>query len=430
MTKGTRRKRALAALAGLVGAIGLGEIVCRVDALFPGASYDPARMRGFLESRVAADDYGDVAAYAAQDPGVDPVEHRPVPDPWSGWSSPSILERVARGTQAFTEGGGERRFDVLLLGGSFAAQLGNAWGQRMDELLGGSPSVGGRPIELWNFSVAAQKQPSHLHRLTGLLALGWKPDLVVCVDGYNELAISSENAIAGIHPVYPSATFWNGMARAGDVDRKAIDLLLDVRTAQQRVSARARAGLSLGVWRSALLSRAWSAWLSGPQADYRAARTRYAEWTGTERSQVAVRGPLPPGPRGAVELGAGVAEGVAAWVDGARNLRAICDDHGIALVHALQPGLDDEGSKPASDEETRTNRLQAPWRASIRLGYPRLRAGVAELAARGVVVHDGSRLYAERTETLYVDGCHVNERGYVLYGEWLSTFVRDALAAR
>lgn len=428
-----RTRRLLAATLGLLGAALLAEGVARIDALFPGKPYDASAMRGFLADRAASTDYGDQSTFAVVSPSGDPHAYRPVPDPWSGWTSPAHIELVGRGTRWFRNGRDAETFDVLLLGGSFAAQFGNLNAQRLRAWIGDLPEVAPRRVEIWNLSVAAQKQPSHLHRLTGLLALGWKPDLVVCIDGYNELALSAENAAAGVDPVQPSAAFWGAMARAGDVDSRVLDLLVVMRAAQVRTAARARSGLRFGVWHSALLSRAWSAWMAGPQAEFGAARAQYTAWLGTDDAQIAVRGPapIPAGadrPAGAAPPG--VAEGVAAWAGASRDLQAICAARRIPLVHALQPGLDDEGSKPASPEELRTNVLTATWRESIRAGYPVLRGTRDALEREGVVVRDGSRLFAERPETLYVDGCHLNDRGYELYGLAVAEWIRSALDAR
>jgi lysophospholipase L1-like esterase len=175
--------------------------------------------------------------------------------------------------------------------------------------------------------------------------------------------------------------------------------------------------------------------MAGPQADFRSARARYTAWLGTDEAQIAVRGPAPIDVEAAPDRPAGaappgVAEGVAAWADAARNLRAICAWRRIPLVHALQPGLDDVGSKPASPEEMRTNALSSPWRESIRTGYPLLRASRDALEREGVPVRDGSRLFAERTETLYVDGCHLNDRGYEIYGLEVAGWIQSALDAR
>lgn len=431
MKRGKRRP-ILAALLGLVGAALVAEVVCRIDGLFPGKVYEARAMRAFLEARASAIAYAELAAYAP--PVGDPHLVRPVPDPWSGWTLPALIDKAAEGTRWFRGGEHESTYDVVLFGGSFAAQLGNHQGRRLCDGIAALPEVGSKPVKFWHFSVAAQKQPSHLHRLTALLAEGWKPDLVVLVDGYNEIAVSSENARLGSDPVYPSIAIWGAIARSGDVDVEALDILVEMRQAQRKLSARARSGLALGVWRSALFSRAWSAAMSFANAEHADARQRYMQRVTSERSLVSMRGPGAGvgdrRPRAEDAPPPGVAEGLAAWAEGARFMRLVCERRGITLVHAIQPGLDDEGSKVPTDEELRTNSLGASWRAAVRAGYPILREHVAELAREGVPVHDGSRIFADSQETLYVDGCHLNERGYALYGAQVGAWVRETLAAR
>jgi hypothetical protein len=429
--RSSRRRKIVAAALGLIGALLVAELVCRIDRLFPGQQYSAGSMRTFLEDRAASANYGDLVEYAAAQAGVDPSEHRLVPDPWSAWTSPSQIQRIAQGTRWFRGGEHANVFDVVLVGGSFAAQFGNANQQRLLDWLAQLPAVGSRPVTIWNLSHAAHKQPAHLHRVTFVLALGWKPDLVVCIDGFNDLALSAENAQSGVSPVYPSAGWWANMARGGAIDTQALDLLVELRTAQVRVAEQARAGLRWGVWRSALLSRVWIARLAESQARFREARERHRSWQGAEGAQIAVRGPIDPGePAQPGPILAGAAAGLVAWTDAARNLQAICDAHGVPLVHALQPGLDDEGSKPPSAEEERTRDARPSWRTSIRLGYPGLRRSIDELARAGVTVRDGSRIFADREETLFVDVCHLNDRGYELFGLQVVEWVRAALESR
>ena len=78
------------------------------------------------------------------------------------------------------------------------------------------------------------------------------------------------------------------------------------------------------------LPRAWTEWLSGPQAEFRDARERHMAWVGGERSPLAARGPFDPAdaPQSeAVQIG--VRDGLIAWTDAARNMHAICRQRGF-----------------------------------------------------------------------------------------------------
>jgi hypothetical protein len=415
----------LTAAAALAAALAAGEGLARIDALFPGAVYSASAMRAHLERLVAAADYGDLLQFAPSPNAGDPSDHRPIPDPWSGWTSPAHVERFAAASAWF--GGSEHAtsFDVLVLGGSFAAQFGNRLADAHLPALLPAGSAVDRPVRLWNLAHAAQKQPSHLHRLTTALAAGWQPDLVLLVDGFNEVAIGAQNAEAGIAVQQPSVAFWESLARAGDIDGGALDRLVEIRAAQIALAKRARAGLDAGLWRSALASRVWLARLASPKARLAAAREHHRDWLALDRGRVAVRGPRVE-PVADPAAPAGVREAVRAWREAARQTRWICDGHGVPLVHVVQPALDDEGAKLTAPEERRFVTGEGIWPRAIQSGYPLLRTAIAELASEGVLVHDATRIYAQVAEPLFVDACHLNERGYDLLTAAVATWAQAA----
>lgn len=427
-----RRRRFLRFAVACFLTLVVGEALCRIDALFPGKEYEAHSMRGYLVDRSQAARFGDQMSFVPKVEGLDLREHRSVLDPWSGWTSPWLLGQAAKGRDLFRAHPDQRAFDVLLLGGSFAAQFGNESQNRLRQSIRELHELDGRPVLLWNFSVAAQKQPSQLHRLTALLAEGWKPDLVLCIDGYNELALSAENSAHGADPVYPAVGYWGPLAGVNAADPQYLDLLLDVRSAQHRIAGRAALGLRFGLWRSALCSRAISAWIFVAHEDYREARDRVAAWRSDTSRMDPALGPVSRAAGAAIEARdpPGMYEGAEAWCESARNLRAICDRRGILLVHVVQPGLDDAGSKPATAEELRRNNLTGPWLRAIQNGYPLLRERIDRLAREGIAVVDGTRVFSECTETLYTDGCHLNPRGYELFAEFVFDRIRDVVAAR
>jgi hypothetical protein len=63
----------------------------------------------------------------------------------------------------------------------------------------------------------------------------------------------------------------------------------------------------------------------------------------------------------------------------------------------------------------------------VRLGYPKLRAAGAELAAQGVPFLDASHVFADVQDTLYYDACHFDKRGNGLLAELLAPALLAAL---
>src|SRR4029453_9473525 len=100
---------------------------------------------------------------------------------------------------------------VGVFGGSFAAGLCNFAKGELRRVL----AQPGKAVRLLCVAAGGYKQPQQFLSLAYLLAQGAHFDLVINVDGFNEIALSpAENRPRGGAPLYPSRWFW----RAGDVN--------------------------------------------------------------------------------------------------------------------------------------------------------------------------------------------------------------------
>ena len=90
---------------------------------------------------------------------------------------------------------------VMLAGGSFAVQIGALAGKELSTRL---EQATGQKIQLVNVALGGYKQPQQLMALTYLLSLGAEFDLVINIDGFNEVALPpSEIVPQGVFPLYP-----------------------------------------------------------------------------------------------------------------------------------------------------------------------------------------------------------------------------------
>ncbi len=416
-----RGRRALALLAGCAAALVVAELVCRVDALFPGQPYDAERARRFLEDRSQVTEARDLEAFAAPDPQVTGASLRPMPHPWTGWSDPRSAERAAEAVRWFAGAEAERTFDLVVLGGSVAAQFANAAPDELARAIAESPRVAGRPVRVWNEGHAAYKAPQPLMLLLWLLQAGWRPDAVLLLDGFNEVAIAQSNAQDGAHPLYPFLDYWGTIARGGSVDIEALDLLIPVRERQRAIASWSRAWLGWGAHHSALLTRIAVAGVRARRAAFETARDRH-------RAHLARSADLPA--IGGLEYDrdpAAVARlALRGWEESARALAAVCAARGIPCLQVIQPTLTDAGSKVPTEAETRAAAALGAWIDGVRRGYPELRAACARLEQEGLSVYDATRVFEREAAQVYVDVCHLDEAGYVQ----LARAIGPRLAAR
>lgn len=417
-----RRRRVLPWAASLVGAVVLAEFACRVDALFPTQPFDSTRALAFFTLRQEAGADQTLAQYTAPDPGGLESSVRPVPHPYFGWTSERDTRVVEEEGRWFADEASRASFDVLVFGGSVAAEFGNRAGERLASQLGADARLAGRPVRVWNDAHAGHKAPQTGNLLAWILALGHAPDAIILVDGFNEVAIGLTNARAGAHPLLPSNEFWTPLARGKYVDAVSLDRLVELHGAQRNEQAVARTAVRFGFHRSALLSRITLARLKGRHQDFVDAVGRYLEATRPRADDPSTRGPwFDAAPAAVVET---VARG---WTENARTFATACRARGIVLVHCLQPTLYDPGSKPMTSEERRFAEAASTWKEGVELGYPRLRAALLELSGDDVPVHDATRIFERESESMYVDVCHLNERGNEVLADFVSARLLEKL---
>jgi hypothetical protein len=265
------------------------------------------------------------------------------------------------------------------------------------------------PVAVESFALPGFKQPQQLFTLAYLLLLGERPDVVVNLDGFNELALPLvENEPQGTAAILPRS--WDRLA-AGAAD---ISLVRDAARVLMWRDARRSAARAFETpvldasATAALLWQAIDGALTTRIAALESALVRDEEGGGSRA-------------RGSGAL----AEAVDIWSRSSRLMQQISAANGIAYVHVLQPNQYLPGAKRFTEEErARAYRSDQPYRVAVEEGYPLLIAAGEELRRTGVEFADLSLVYADSEETIFVDDCcHMNRRG----NEILADRIADAV---
>lgn len=362
----------------------------------------------------------------SEDPAeMDAAQRRQILHPFLGWEVGAYHARMRRDQEHFASPAARATFDVLLLGGSVAANLGNQADRDLVRLLGALDLAQGRPVRLMNYARGSYKQPQQLIMLAWLLGLGFAPDLVINVDGFNEVAVSNANRRLEAHPLYPAVAQWAPLARGGLTDPATLDLVIPVRRLQVEVEGLARDARTSVQMHSAVLGSLRYARVRKGHAAWVLAQRRLQGHLMDASDQFVLRGPHFEGDaRETIELC------VRAWLETARMLHQLCAARGVLFVACLQPTLHDEGAKPMSSEEREKGGAPEEWLEGVRLGYPLLRAAGRALEREGVCFVDATRVFAEVGATLYYDACHFDRPGNHLLAEHLVAGIATHLAAR
>ncbi len=293
-----------------------------------------------------------------------------------------------------------------VFGGSFAHQFREVSIDSVIKGLAKHPPFQGKTFIYTSTALGGYKQPQQLMTLNYLLALGGEFDIVVNIDGFNEVALhQAENRARHVFPAYPRSWYYYTLGLSDPVFVEKSAKIIRIRKSK-RNSARFFSSLP---WRiSATANLIWSVRDKRMQASLASTQAELEEYRASDERYVAT------GPEFDQTSDAHVFGEIAnIWQRSSLQMARLARANGIVYVHALQPNQYFEGSKPLSEEE-RSSAFDPrhPYRKGVVDGYPLLIEGGRRLRELGVNFLDWTNVYKNVEESLYVDTCcHVNERG-------------------
>lgn len=320
---------------------------------------------------------------------------------------------------------GSGKFVIGILGGSVAEEFANAGEHRFCDALQRSSQFAGKQIILVRLALKGYKQPQQLMLLNFLLSQGAEFDVIVNIDGFNEVTLPAlENVPHGVFASYPRS--WQ-MQVASSKDPSALRLI-------GRLTLRKE------------LSRVWATRVSGSPARYSPAvllmwrAYEDALWRGTVRDYRSLSVMLPQqagfcatGPVQKFATTDDLMDHCAeVWMRSSLQLHHLAAANGMRYYHFLQPNQYLPGSKNMGAEEQREAYSERQlYRPFVERGYPWLRRYGAQLKAQGVQFHDLTQLFASQPLATYRDNCcHYNVRGNEMLADEIARVILTNRANR
>jgi hypothetical protein len=264
----------------------------------------------------------------------------------------------------------------------------------------------GKEFVVLNFGIGGHKQPQQLMILNYLLAIGAEFDVVINIDGFNEVMLpASENIPNNVNPYYPRA--WDKRTAAA-VNAPSVRLIGRREEVKERKERWANSFRKHRLYLSPTLFLIWQA------RDHSFARIIYATnqriaAEGAKSQSYTMRGPAYT----FSEPDQLYRDLVAVWKRSSLQMKNLCEANGIRYHHFLQPNQYVAGSKPMNGDEARKAINPAsPYKEAIEHAYPEMEKAIADLQKQGVAAEDLTQIYSNHPEPIYIDDCcHTNTEG-------------------
>lgn len=334
-------------------------------------------------------------------------QHDPLPDWtsietnnhgfWSAFDYPLHLER-------------DTNFLVGIVGGSVAQWLSLQAGEYLGDELEKLPELEGRRAQVINLSNGGFKQPQQLMVLAYFLSIGQRFDLVINLDGFNEVALpDAENRPKDVHHSLPRSYPKVVSSLTSIADPAMIRWLaagLELREKSDRWTRRANLRLSatFHVLASTLQRNfeveAAKLMLAPPTIGEGERDVFFALASGTGSESSA---------RSEQQFDLDLVD---LWLHSSRLMHEMLEGSGARYLHVLQPNQYHSKKTFSPREQQIALRPEHPYSKAVARLYPRLVERSRELSEGGVAFLDATRVFDEVRVDVYSDSCcHYNDVG-------------------
>jgi hypothetical protein len=310
-------------------------------------------------------------------------------------------------------------FLVAITGGSVAQWFALQGTETLGQILGEHDVLEDRPLVFLNLASAGYKQPQQLLIVAYLLSLRQDLDMVINIDGFNEVALSNMNQQQGIHLSMPSSAHLKPLASLGSVATRREILALIVSLEDARRGLKAAEGslehsrLAVSYFLAKLKQRHYAAAVSELSQEIGEAPTE-------EDSILHV---MPTAEDGEADYH----QIATLWLESSHLMASILKHRGIPYFHFVQPNQYYSTIGSSEGEQASAVSDRSRYRESVEKGYPLILDAAERLAERGTNVFSATTVFDGVSGPVYSDNCcHYNQRG----NEILASFIAEKILSR
>lgn len=297
--------------------------------------------------------------------------------------------------------------------------------RRLSNKLKTYPEFANKEIIVLNFGNGGYKQPQQLLILNYFLALGQELDLVINIDGFNEVALSNLNNKAQVEIGMPSVQHiqpLTGLAN-NNLSPEAMRSIVQINETKKQL----KAGIDkLQTCQLALCHAVTSLQVKQLVNNYQQAVVKYDRQVKQSNPDTANSGIVYIPKADFVLPDAAAFDKMASmWYQSSIGMNQILSSRNIKYFHFIQPNqyYPTKRAFTAKENEIAIDQ-RSPYIEGVKKGYPVLLSKVDDLQKAGVNVFSAVNILDNTKETVYKDACcHYNSVGEDLLTNYVSSSI-------
>ena len=320
----------------------------------------------------------------------------------------------------------KKQFIVGVFGGSVANNFAvdEYKNQILSKKLQSYPEFADREIVVLNFGNGGYKQPQQLLILNYFLALGQELDLVINIDGFNEVALSNLNNKAQIELGMPSVQHIQPLTNlASNVSPEVMSAIVQINDNKKQL----KAGIDkLQTCQLALCHAVTSLRVKQLVNNYQQAIVKYDAEVKKSNADTANSGIVyVPKADSVLPDRAAFDKMASLWYESSIGMNQILSSRKIKYFHFIQPNQYYPTKRvfTAKEKEIAINK-ESPYIEGVKKGYPVLLSKIDDLQKARVNVFSAVNILDNTKETVYKDACcHYNSVGEEVLANYISSSI-------
>ncbi len=289
------------------------------------------------------------------------------------------------------------------------------------------PDLADKEIIILCFASGGYKQPQQLLMLNYFLSIGQEFDMVINIDGFNEVALSHQNNQEKIELFLPSIQHILPLTRLASDDLSVMKAIVEISELKNNLSTAIN---KLESCKLALCHGLRSLQLKGLLDSYQKEILKYDEQVARNSSKI-------DGSDSLVYLNKipEVLEDEIAfdkigknWYESSLAMSQILAERNIWYFHFIQPNQYYPTERVYSPEEKVFIIEDHPYAIGVRKGYPVLLSQINSLKEARVNIFNGVNIFDREKEIVYRDACcHYNFLGDTILENYIANSIKNVM---
>jgi hypothetical protein len=324
----------------------------------------------------------------------------------------------------------KNQFVIGIFGGSVASDFSifQIQNKILPQYLKQVPGLQDKEFIILSFATGGYKQPQQLLILNYFLALGQELDMVINIDGFNEVALSNLNNKNQINLAMPSIQHISPLTSLANnsLSTKALQATIRIKENKTKINE----GLeSLQHCSLAACDALTSVYVQNLVNNYRKDVIAFEKERSKTKQDDEGSVMYINKNKSVLEDGAAFEQMAWNWAKSSIFMHKVLSASNVPYFHVLQPNQYYQTKRVFSDAEKRIAfNKDTPYAKAVEIGYPALLGKFPNLQKNKINILNGVKVFDKTKDVVYVDSCcHYNKAGEVIFSNYVGSSIVEAL---